>query len=110
MLQSCRLRQKAGAYGGGVAEGGGGSELAGPPEAVDGAGMLLATEPGSSKASTGAHALGPLTLPTGGYEMSDGRCFRVCCPARTQQRMGAARLLMIVQSCLVAPGKLLGVF
>ena len=28
-----------------------------------GAGMVLATDPGSSNASTGAHALGPLTLP-----------------------------------------------
>ena len=63
----------AGAYGGGVAEGGGRSELAGPPEAVEGAGMLLATEPGSSKASTGAHALGPLTLPTAAHELSSYR-------------------------------------
>ena len=44
--------------------------MAGPPEAVEGAGMLLATEPGSSKASTGAHALGPLTLPTKAHELS----------------------------------------
>lgn len=46
-----------------MVEGRTGSELLGPPDTVDTAGMLLATEPGSSKASTGAHALGPLTLP-----------------------------------------------
>ena len=42
---------------------GAGSSLLGPPEMVEGAGMVLATDPGSSNASTGAHALGPLTLP-----------------------------------------------
>ena len=70
MHELCQEGATIGAYGGGVAEGGGGSELAGPPEAVEGAGMLLATEPGSSKASTGAHALGPLTLPTKAHELS----------------------------------------
>ena len=49
--------------GGGEVEVGAGSSLLGPPEMVEGAGMVLATDPGSSNASTGAHALGPLTLP-----------------------------------------------
>lgn len=59
------MKPRVGAHGGGgVAEAGTGSELLGPPpDTVDGAGIFFATEPGSSKASTGAHALGPLTLP-----------------------------------------------
>ena len=68
-------------------EGGTGSELAGPPpEAVEGAGMLLATEPGSSKASTGAHALGPLTLPATEGVVSDHYKFQFTHPAMTRQR------------------------
>ena len=58
--------------------------MAGPPEAVEGAGMLLATEPGSSNASTGAHALGPLTLPAAAHSR---QVFACCCSARQRTRL-----------------------
>ena len=54
--------------------------------------MLLATEPGSSKASTGAHALGPLTLPVIECDMLDRYHALVCCPAMTRQRAGTGNV------------------
>ena len=51
--------------------------------------MLLATEPGSSKASTGAHARGPLTLPVkGDARSSESKGVYVYHSAATKQYMG----------------------